>query len=467
MYKSVFIIFVALMSTLGLTAHASPWDLVRESNMPEQVGYNTGSVRHDAVLGTWKGTLNNQASAIDIYFTITDTDGKLSATMTIPEQGVKGFPIDTVSFDGFNLSLKVNAIQMSYQGMLVMNSFTGKLTQYGMEFPMALTRGEIPIAKRPQEPVNPYPYREEQVVFKNEKAGIRLAGSLTLPQGNGPFHAVVLVSGSGYQDRNEELMGHKPFLVIADALTRAGIAVLRYDDRGVGESEGSTQGNTTQDLSYDAQAALQYLKSRPEISHAGIAGHSEGGAIAFIVAAREPECDLVISLAGPGVSGDKVLSSQQRAIYSTSGVPTPQVEQIVAANRVLFDIILASEENNAALRTKIEAMMPGQEAAVDQLLDTWMYHFIKYDPTSDIKGVKVPILALNGTKDSQVICDLNLDAIAAANPRAKIVKFDGLNHLFQHCTTGLPTEYGNIEETIAQEVIDEIVGFITTFAAAK
>jgi pimeloyl-ACP methyl ester carboxylesterase len=351
--------------------------------------------------------------------------------------------------------------------MLVMNSFTGKLTQYGMEFPMALTRGEIPIAKRPQEPVKPYPYREEQVVFKNEKAGIRLAGTLTLPQGNGPFPAVVLVSGSGYQDRNEELMEHKPFLVIADALTRSGIAVLRYDDRGVGESEGSTQDNTTQDLSYDAQAALHYLKSRHEISHAGIAGHSEGGAIAFIVAAREPECDFVISLAGPGVSGDKVLSSQQRAIYSTSGIPAAQVEQIVAANRALFDIILASEENDAALRAKIEAMMPGQEAAVDQLLDTWMYHFIKYDPREDIAAVKVPLLALNGTKDVQVICDLNLNAIGAANPNAKIVKFDGLNHLFQHCTTGLPTEYGNIEETIAPEVIDEIVGFIATFAAAK
>lgn len=424
-------------------------------------------VWHESLLGTWRGTVNNQTNAIDIYFTFTSTDGTLSATMTIPDQGVKGFPIDTVTFDGFNLTLKVSSIQMDYKGMLVMNSFTGTLTQYGMEFPMALTRGEIPIAKRPQEPVKPYPYREEQVVFKNEKAGIRLAGTLTLPQGNGPFPAVVLVSGSGYQDRNEELMEHKPFLVIADALTRAGIAVLRYDDRGIGESEGSTQGNTTQDLSYDAQAALHYLKSRSDISLAGIAGHSEGGAIAFIVAARSEECDFVVSLAGPGVSGDKLLSSQQRAIYSASGIPAAQVEQIVAANRVLFDIILASKENDPALRAKIEAMMPGQEAAVDQLLDTWMYHFIKYDPTSDIKGVKVPILALNGTKDSQVICDLNLDAIAAANPQAKIVKFDGLNHLFQHCTTGLPTEYGNIEETIAPEVLGEIVGFITTFAAAK
>ena len=422
-------------------------------------------VGHESLLGTWRGTLNNQTSAIDIYFTFTSTDGTLSATMTIPEQGVKGLPMDSVSFDGFNLYMKLDAIQMSYRGMQVMGSFSGSLTQYGMEFPMALTRGEIPVQRRPQEPQKPYPYREEQVAFRNESAGIALAGTLTLPQGNGPFPAVVLISGSGYQNRDEELMGHKPFLVIADALTRAGIAVLRYDDRGVGESQGHPYGNTTADLSWDAEAALGYLKSRPEISCAGLAGHSEGGAIAFIVAAREPSCDFVISLAGPGVRGDKVLLAQQRAILSGSGIPAPQLEQITAANKMMFDTILSSESNDEALRSMLMQMTGGQEEAVNQLLDTWMYYFLRYDPTEDIASVKAPILALNGTKDMQVIHSQNIEAIEAAaakggNTCVETVVFEGLNHLFQHCTTGLPTEYGKIEETIAPEVLEKMIEFI-------
>lgn len=409
---------------------------------------------------TWKGTLNNQSNAIDIYFTITGAEGNLSATMTIPEQGVKGFPIDTVTFDGFNLKLKVNAIQMEYSGMMVMGTFTGTLTQYGMKFPMALIKGEIPLQNRPQEPQKPYPYREEEVVFSNEEAGIRLAGTLTLPSGKGPFPAVVLISGSGYQNRDEELMGHKPFLVIADALTRAGIAVLRYDDRGVGESDGNAFGNTTADLSWDAQAALKYLKGRPEISFAGLAGHSEGGAIAFIVAARDPSCDFVISLAGPGVRGDQILLSQQWVILSGSGVPEEQLKQIAAANERLFNQIISSEANDEALRGKLMELAGGQEAAVNQAIEPWMYYFIKYDPTQDIAAVKVPLLALNGTKDVQVICDLNLNAIAAANPDATVVRFEGLNHLFQHCTTGLPAEYSKIEETIAPEVLEEMIKFV-------
>lgn len=409
---------------------------------------------------TWKGTLNNQTNAIDIYFTIRGAEGNLSATMTIPEQGVKGFPIDTVTFDGFNLKLKINAIQMEYSGMMVMGTFTGTLTQYGMKFPMALIKGEIPLQNRPQEPQKPYPYREEEVVFSNEEAGIRLAGTLTLPSGKGPFPAVVLISGSGYQNRDEELMGHKPFLVIADALTRAGIAVLRYDDRGVGESDGNAFGNTTADLSWDAQAALKYLKGRPEISFAGLAGHSEGGAIAFIVAARDPSCDFVISLAGPGVRGDQILLSQQWVILSGSGVPEEQLKQIAAANERLFNQIISSEANDEALRGKLMELAGGQEAAVNQAIEPWMYYFIKYDPTQDIAAVKVPLLALNGTKDVQVICDLNLNAIAAANPDATVVRFEGLNHLFQHCITGLPAEYGKIEETIAPEVLEEIINFI-------
>lgn len=413
-----------------------------------------------SVTGTWKGTLQNQANAIEIYFTITETDGTLSATMTVPQQGIKGFPIDTITFDGFNLKLKVDAIQMSYSGMMVMGGFTGTLTQYGMEFPMALVREEIPIQSRPQEPKKPYPYREEEVTFKNEVADIHLAGTLTLPSGNGPFPAVVLISGSGYQDRNEELMGHRPFLVIADLLTRAGIAVLRYDDRGVGDSEGSVSGNTTADLSWDAQAALQYLKGRQEISKVGLAGHSEGGAIAFIVAAREPACDFVISLAGPGVRGDKILLSQQKAILLASGVPPAQIEQVFAANKTIFDLVIASEANDEALRSKVMQLAGGQEEVVNQILDTWMYHFIKYDPREDIAGVKVPLLALNGTKDMQVLYDINLDAIAAANSNAKIMEFEGLNHLFQHCESGLPTEYGYLEETFAPEVAEEIINFI-------
>lgn len=431
------------------------------------IGQNTTSIT-----GCWQGSLDNKNGGIEIFFTIEQSDNLLSATMTVPEQGVKGMPIDSVSFDGFNLYLGIKTIQMEYKGFMVMNSFTGNFIQYGVSFPMALTRGEIPVAKRPQEPSKPYPYREEEVVFHNNKAGINLSGTLTIPSGNAPFPALILISGSGYQDRNEELMGHKPFLVIADALTRSGIAVLRYDDRGVGSSEGSTSGNTTEDLSWDAQAALQYLEARSEISSIGLAGHSEGGAIAFIVAARDSSCDFVISLAGPGLRGDKVLLAQQKAILSRSGMASAQLEQVEAANRMLFDIIISSQSNDNQLRERIIQMTGGQEEVANQLLDPWMYHFIKYDPAADISKIKVPILALNGSKDLQVIAQPNLESILkyskeGGNNNVSTIQLEGLNHLFQYCDTGLPTEYSKIEETISPEVLDEMVRFISTFAAAN
>lgn len=427
------------------------------------------------IQGTWKGTVDAGTGPLDIYFTLTDRDGTLAADLSVPAQGAHGIPVDRITFDGVNLSLELDALQMKYSGMLLMGSVAGKLSQYGMEFPVTLVRGEIPRPKRPQEPKGPFPYEVREVVFENGYAGHSLAGTLTLPSttavganGPKPLDAVVLVSGSGAQNRDEELMGHKPFLVLADALTRSGFAVLRYDDRGVGASGGVHETATTQDFASDAQAALDYLNTLPEIGRVGILGHSEGAAIAFLVASgavkEDTACDFVISFAGPGVSGKEILLSQQRRIYTLSGLPDHQVEQILRVNASMYDLVLESRENDEALHQQVLSML-GDPALVQQLLNPWMYAFIRYSPQEALRKVRVPVLAFNGTKDVQVLWDLNLPAIEAAlkeggNQQVQIVPLEGLNHLGQHCQTGVPQEYAQIEETLAPEVVDTILRFL-------
>lgn len=416
------------------------------------------------VVGTWKGVLE-AANNLEIYFTIRQGPEALSATMSVPAQGARDLPVDRVTFDGLNLTLEVDALMMKYTGMLLRGTFSGTLTQYGISYAMALVKGQIPQPSRPQEPQPPYPYQEQTVVFHNERDGIDLAGTLTLPEGEGPFDAVVLVSGSGPQNRDEELMGHKPFLVLADALTRAGYAVLRYDDRGVGESGGTQVGATTEDLSYDAQAALAFLKGKDNMARVGILGHSEGAGIAFLVASRTSQCDFVISLAGPGVRGDQVLLAQQRAILSASGMTPAQLDQVEQANRQIFDRILASTANDEAFRQEILQMVGGDEATAAQLLDPWMYSFIRFSPEEVIRQVRVPVLAINGTKDLQVIASQNLPAIGkalqqAGNSQVTLLEMEGLNHLGQHCQSGHPQEYAMIEETIAPEILEAILEFL-------
>lgn len=329
---------------------------------------------------------------------------------------------------------------------------------------------------RPQTPKPPFPYRAEEVIFFNAADSAHLSGTLTLPDKKGKFPAVVLITGSGTQNRDEELFGHKPFLVIADHLTRNGFAVLRFDDRGIGGSHRGKGEITTESNSRDVMAAVNYLLTRKEIDkkQIGLIGHSEGGSIAFLLASRQKEIAFIVSLAGTGVGGDQVLLSQQKIAYRAMGYKDSVVQNLLQENREYFAIVKASQamdedfktEVTRWLKAKYPAMSESQlRAQTKRLFIPWMYQFIKYDPASDIRRIKIPVLALNGTKDGQVVSSLNLPAIeqalkAAGNTRYKIVEPEGLNHLFQHSKTGQPAEYSQIEETFAPEVLEIITEWL-------
>lgn len=331
-------------------------------------------------------------------------------------------------------------------------------------------------AQRPQTPQPPFPYRAEEVVFFNEADSARLSGTLTCPDKKGKYPAVVLITGSGTQNRDEEIQGHKPFLVIADHLTRNGIAVLRFDDRGAG---GSTRGRgsiTTRSNARDVRAAVDFLKTRKEIDtkKIGLIGHSEGGTIVFILAAGQKDIRFIVSLAGAGVSGDKILLSQQEKQFRASGFPDSVVQNLLDANREYFNLIKASEANNEDFRADVSQWLKKKypaitdkqaEAQLKTLLNPWMYDFVKDDPYNTIRQVTIPVLALNGKKDMQVLSDVNLPAIEQAlkeggNVNYQIVEPEELNHMFQHAETGAPAEYWQLEETFAPEVLDILTSWI-------
>ena len=339
--------------------------------------------------------------------------------------------------------------------------------------------GDLPLPL-PQDPEPPYPYRIEEVRFENPDAGISLSGALTLPREGDPFPAAVLISGSGSQDRNQQIFNHRPFLVIADFLTRRGFAVLRFDDRGVGGSEGDPRVATSEDFAGDAWAAFQFLLRRPDIDHAaiGFIGHSEGGIIAPLVAAEHPEAAFLVLLAGPGIPGDELISSQSRAILRASGIAEQQIAVIDERDRRIRDIAKNEPDDEKAaeaIRAILESL--GMEDSQIQntlgnLLSPWYRFFLGYDPSPALRQVACPVLALNGSLDLQVPADENLAAIEKAlreggNPDVTARKLDGLNHLFQHAEMGLPAEYPRIEETFAPEALELIAQWMARVLAGN
>ena len=332
------------------------------------------------------------------------------------------------------------------------------------------------IGNRPQEPKKPNPYREEEVTFENkEEPGLKLAGTLTFPGSGGPFPAVLLISGSGAQNRNEEIMGHKPFLVLADHLTRRGIAVLRVDDRGVGGSSDGPPDATSLDFAGDVLAGVTYLKSRKEIDpqRIGLIGHSEGGIIAPIVASKSSDVAFIVLMAGTGVNGREVLFEQGRLLAQAAGAS----EEQIAANRkiqtTIFDVLNATPDSETAEKQIREALSGASPSVRDivlgaqlkMVLSQWFRHFLNYDPRLTLEKVRCPVLALIGEKDLQVSPSQNLPEIekaltAAGNKDFKAVELPGLNHLFQTCKTGAVAEYGQIEETIAPAALELISGWI-------
>jgi len=464
-----------------------------------------------AIVGDWSGALKVGAANLRIIFHIAVSGTGYSATMDSPDQGAKGIPVSAVKFDGTNLNLTLASVGGSYTGTLDASGqkIKGSWKQSGMSFELDLTKGAQGQTVQPApQPTAPNSQTQasgttahsadsttRDVAFDSSAPGVRLAGTLTLPQGKGPFPAVVLVTGSGPQNRDEEILGHKPFLVIADYLAQRGIASLRWDDRGVAASTGNFQTATTLDFADDAQAAINFLAAQPGIDtkELGVIGHSEGGLIAAILGARSaartqgPKLAFLVMLAGPGVRGDKLLLMQNAALGRASGMTEPQIQEANAVNSELYSIV-ASQGDTATLRARIvdalnraidatselsQAQKDAQKAKVaveaDQLLTPWMRTFLALDPAEYLKQVKVPVLALDGTKDLQVPATENLAAIAEAlksggDNAVTTIDFEGLNHLFQHATTGLPSEYVNIKEDFASEALKAMGDWILKVA---
>lgn len=440
------------------------------------------------ITGPWNGLLSFPGGQLRITVNVAKTEtGSYTATMLVPEQSATPIPASNVFFENDIFTFAIPEANIDYRGTLQASVFKGTFTQNGYSMPLDFGREEVKMKSklRPQEPEKPYPYHTEDVTFKNEKAGVTLAGTLTLPKKEGSYPAVILISGSGPQNRDEELLGHKPFLVLADHLTRNGIAVLRYDDRGTGSSKGSFTKATTEDFAADAEAAFQYLKTRKEInkSKIGLAGHSEGGTIAPIVASKNPDVAFIVLLAGTAIPGDELMLLQNYLLGKADGMPEEELTKLGAINRQLYDAIKQVSDTKA-LKTELNLIFDKElkplfiskgipqnqvdqyaEMQINELTSPWYTNFIRYNPQPVLEKVQCPILALNGDKDLQVAPVANLDAIKRAgqksgNKKVTIKQLPGLNHLFQESKTGSPAEYGEIEQTFSPVALDEISSWI-------
>jgi uncharacterized protein len=427
-----------------------------------------------AVAGYWLGTL--KLGAIDLRLGIhieKKPDGSLAATVDSIDQGAAGVKTDSATFADQKLVLKMPDSQ--YTGTLQPDGDTikGDLEQKGIRLPLELKRQAGPVTlNRPQTPKKPYPYESEDLTFPSRAKDVTLAATYTRPKGDGPFPTVALISGSGPQDRDESLMGHKPFHVLADHLTRAGIAVLRYDDRGVGKSTGDFAKATTKDFADDAAGAVTFLKSRKEVGKIGLVGHSEGALIAPMVAAASADVGFIVLLGGPGVNGEEILYAQGQAIVKAMG-GNPLGLAIQKGVQQKFFALVKEGADDAKIREAAKGLVPAGKKDVDgalgaqlgTLTSPWFKFFLTHDPKTDLVKVKCPVLAITGEKDLQVPPTENLAAIESAlkgagNSDVTTKTMPGLNHLFQTCKTGLPAEYGKIEETFAPAALDEVTTWI-------
>jgi fermentation-respiration switch protein FrsA (DUF1100 family) len=440
------------------------------------------------ITGQWNGVLKVQGTQLRLVFNITKTGSIISSTMDSPDQGAKGIPTTSTSFENSVLKITNAAARIEYEGTLGSDDvITGTFKQNGQSFPLNLSKASIQkeASGKPQEPKKPYPYYSEDVTFQNKKAGITLAGTLTLPKKEGLFPVIVLISGSGPQNRDGELLGHKPFLVAADYLTKNGIGVLRFDDRGTALSKGDFASANSADFATDVESAVEYLKTRTEINKAkiGLLGHSEGGIIAPMVASKSNDVAFLVLLAVSGVRGDQLLLLQQRAIGKASGISDDELKKIESSNKKGFEIVQKSTSIEQ-LKTNLTAFIrkemkdnPGfkkpegmtedelVKLQVSQTANPWMYYFIKYDPAPALEKVTCPVLALNGLKDLQVPAKENLAAIQQAlvkggNKKVTTKELPNLNHLFQECTTGLPNEYATLEQTFSPTALEEIAKWV-------
>jgi len=445
------------------------------------ISFSTATARTQAdtsIVGMWQGTLDVGGTKLRIVFHVAKTDNdKLASTLDSPDQGATGIPVSSTIVSGDSVTFTVASIGGSYIGRISgdKSSIEGKWNQSGASFNLPLNRTTAAIKiNRPQEPKPPFPYKSEEVSYENTKENVKLAGTLTLPESGGPFPAVVMITGSGPQNRDEELFGHKFFLVIADYLTRRGIAVLRVDDRGVGGSTGNTMNSTTADFATDVLAGIDFLKNRSDINsnEIGLIGHSEGGVIAPMVAAQSKDVAFIIMLAGTGLPGEDIILAQTKLIEEANNVPKEKVAKDVAHLGKICSILKSGDDSTKIadeMRSYLKSTVSdwgadlekngiSPEKAIDSQINQfdvpWFRYFIVYDPRPALEKVKCPVLAMDGSLDLQVPPKENLEWIEkelkkGGNKDFTIKLLPGLNHAFQDAKTGSPSEYAQIEETFS------------------
>lgn len=431
--------------------------------------------------GLWAGTLKTGLIDLRLVVKFTKKDGAYAGTMDSIDQGAKAIPIENIEVKDDAVTLKLKTIGGVFEGKLKEDGseIAGKWKQGSSNFDLTLKRTDkAPEVSRPQLPKKPYPYAEHEVNYENKAAGIKLAGTLTAPRGDGPFPAVIMLTGSGPQDRDETIFNHKPFLVIADHLTRQGIAVLRVDDRGVGGSTGDVMKATVDDNVQDVLAGLAFLKERKEINPTkiGLIGHSEGGMLAPLVATRSKDVAFLVLLAGTGLPGDEILYLQGQTILKAMGVKGDALKKQRTMQELLFSVVKQEPDNDKVLKLVKERMeemkktlsplellqfamqQKALEAQVKTITTPWFRSFLAYDPRPALRKLQAPVLALVGEKDVQVPPKENLEAMENALTEGghkdhTLKELAGLNHLFQTAKTGAITEYGQIEETFSPAVL--------------
>lgn len=453
-----------------------------------------GTTDPSEFVGNWVGSLSVGTVQLRMRFEIGESGGELTANVFSVDQGNAQVPVESVTLTGATVTIAMPIAGATFEGTLSAdgNSIEGSFAQMGSTLALNLERtdAEETETRRPQDPVEPFPYLSEDVSYANPDGGHTLAGTFTRPESGGPFPTVILISGSGPQDRDEALLGHRPFLVLSDHLTRRGIAVLRFDDRGFGESTGNFATATSRDFASDVLAGVAYLKTRDDVDAdaIGLAGHSEGGLIAPMVAAGSDDVAYIVLMAGPGVNGEQILYAQGELIARANGASRQAIAQNRELQRAMFAVLKAEpdveragavlaelvraalEEAGEELRAQAgitdDATLDGAVAAQVQSVNTpWFRYFLTYEPAETIERVAVPVLAINGERDLQVPYEENLREIEAAlrrggNTEYEIHALPGLNHLFQYSDTGSPSEYQAIEETWAVEVMELIADWI-------
>tara|TARA_R110002033_G_scaffold38831_1_gene78355 strand:+ start:7462 stop:8856 length:1395 start_codon:yes stop_codon:yes gene_type:complete len=438
------------------------------------------------ITGDWSGKTKRGDKEITFVFNIEQENSMYSTTMNVPTFRVSGIKPSVTTFTNGKLIIDGSNVGMNYEAVFNIEAqqFEGTYKEGGVELILNLKKGAVKMAdsRRPQEPVKPYPYYEEDVLFNNIEAKITLAGTLTLPTKNGKFPVAILISGSGPQDRDESFMGHKPFLVLSDYLTKQGIGVLRFDDRGIGKSTGDFGNATTEDFSKDVLSAITYLKTRNDvdIKNIGLIGHSEGGIIAPLVANNSKDVAFMVLLASTGISGTELSVMQSKTLRQFPVKDEVAYEKntrkaiaIVTSNKSESEIKEElTNHYNAFFRPILTSLnVPEEkiylfiESQLKTSLKPWSRYFLQYNPADEIEKLQIPVLSLNGSKDTQVNAKVNQEGIKNAlikgeNKDYKIVELENLNHFFQECETGKMDEYRKIEQTFSPTALKEISNWI-------